>query len=130
MNGQDIRKRLKRIFLYSVIVLLLGLLYGLFVKHTGIGIPCVFYCITGLKCPGCGITRMCVALMHLDIREAFYSHPVMLTVLPFLLVIFLRNLISYVKSGAFRLSRLENIIIYICIALLVVFAVVRNVLEI
>ena len=43
-----------------------GLLYGIFVSYTGLAIPCLFRKVTGLLCPGCGVTGMCVALVHLN----------------------------------------------------------------
>ena len=42
-----------------------GLLYGIFVSYTGLAIPCLFRKVTGLLCPGCGVTGMCVALWFL-----------------------------------------------------------------
>lgn len=50
--------------------------------------PCVFHLLTGYWCPGCGITRMLHALVHLDIAGAWRMNPgVMLglTLLPGLL---------------------------------------------
>lgn len=40
-----------------------GMLYCIWLHCTGLGIPCLFYLWTGFKCPGCGITRMCLALL-------------------------------------------------------------------
>ena len=37
---------------------------------SGIGIPCLFYKITGLLCPGCGNSRAAIALLQLDLRKA------------------------------------------------------------
>lgn len=112
----------------GAVILVIGLLYGLFVKKTGLAVPCVFYRVTGLKCPGCGVTRMCVALLQFRWREAFESHPVLLIQLPFLGLIALRNIIAYIRNGVSRVSRLETIIIYICIVLLLGFAVIRNII--
>lgn len=33
-------------------------------------VPCMFYELTGLKCPGCGITRSIYSLMHFKFIEA------------------------------------------------------------
>ena len=40
----------------------LGVGYGALVRH-GIGVPCLFYTICGLRCPGCGISRGLAALL-------------------------------------------------------------------
>lgn len=36
----------------------------------GIGIPCPFWKITGLQCPGCGNSRAALALLRLDLAGA------------------------------------------------------------
>lgn len=43
---------------------------------------CPVYWLTGIPCPGCGMTRAFEALLHLDIAGAFYYHPLFWTVPP------------------------------------------------
>ena len=50
--------------------------YGL--ARLGLAIPCVFYQITGLLCPGCGNTRAALALLRLDVPAAFAYNPLFL----------------------------------------------------
>ena len=38
-------------------------------------IPCLFHSLTELVCPGCGMTRACVALVHGKFGTAWYYHP-------------------------------------------------------
>ena len=47
-----------------------GLLYGFVLIPLGVRIPCLFYRFTGLRCPGCGVTDLCLALLHGRYREA------------------------------------------------------------
>ena len=129
-NAKDsvgIRRRLWQVILSSAVILIIGLTYGVFVKITGIAIPCVFYRVTGLKCPGCGVTRMCVALLQFRWREAWNCHSMLMIQLPFLGLIAMRNVIAYIKKGFCRVSHLETTIIYICIVLLVGFTMFRNI---
>ena len=41
-----------------------GLLYGFVLIPLGVRIPGLFYRFTGLRCPGCGVTDLCLALLH------------------------------------------------------------------
>jgi hypothetical protein len=36
---------------------------------------CPFKVMTGLPCPGCGMTRSVVTLLHGDLRTSLYFHP-------------------------------------------------------
>jgi hypothetical protein len=44
--------------------------------------PCVFRTLTGLFCPGCGITRMLHALVHGDLARAAGMNLMVLAMLP------------------------------------------------
>lgn len=84
-----------------------------FVLHV-IGVGCPVKFVTGISCPGCGMTRAAVSLLQLDFASAFYYHPL------FLLV--------FVMAGLFLLRTFEkigkkpydNAIIGICIVFLAV----------
>lgn len=38
-------------------------------------IPCLFKVILGISCPGCGLTRACISVLHLDFQKAFEMNP-------------------------------------------------------
>ena len=38
-------------------------------------IPCMFHLVTDIPCPGCGMTRACIALTHGHFADAWRSHP-------------------------------------------------------
>lgn len=44
--------------------------------------PCIFRSVTGLYCPGCGITRMLHALAHGDLVRAARMNAMVLAMLP------------------------------------------------
>ena len=48
----------------------------------GRGLYCPFWKFTGLLCPGCGVTRMCLALLRLDLAGAWRANPALLLALP------------------------------------------------
>ena len=121
------KNRIWKLLTRCTIVLLVGLLYYLFVVITTIKIPCFFYVLTGLFCPGCGVTRMSVALLQLDFERAFYYHPVLLCSLPLLGVCFGYQALRYVKTGETKLLWWQNTIIWLVIVALVSFCVYRNI---
>lgn len=60
-----------------------GLLYlKVWLPVTNLGIPCVFHEVTGLFCPGCGITRALVSLLSLDLMQSFRYHPLIYILIP------------------------------------------------
>ena len=59
---------------YLGILAAIGVASILFSKISGRSI-CIFYNITGVPCPGCGMTRAFVHLFQGHIAEAFRYHP-------------------------------------------------------
>lgn len=119
-------KRIKRVIGFLLIILSVCLAYALFCNYTGFGIPCLFNLITGLKCPGCGITRMCLSLLRFDFKSAFNYNPAILILFPFFVLIFLRAMYVYIKNGDLNLGKAFDIIIYIIITVLIIFGIFRN----
>ena len=120
------KKRLYKLLARCTAVLLAGLLYYLIVRITGKGIPCMYYTLTGFYCPGCGMTRMMMALMRLDFVAAFHYQPVFFCSLLPLGVCFGTQAFRYVKTGDAKLYWWQNVIIGIVIVALTVFCIYRN----
>lgn len=120
------KARLKKLLMNIFLLGMAGLLYGIFVSYTGLAIPCLFRKVTGLLCPGCGVTGMCVALLHLNWKGAFFCHPVLFVLLLPLTAVFICSAAVYVQNGRFRFARWQNLILYVSVAALVIFGVVRN----
>ena len=66
-------------------ILAVALLY-LFFHLVGIGCPIHF--LTGVSCPGCGMTRAVISVLRLHFAEAYHYHP-LVYLLPFALGTFL-----------------------------------------
>lgn len=120
------QSRLLHIVKYAAAIVAAGLLYAVFVGQTGIAVPCLFHLVTGLKCPGCGVTDMCMALLHLDFKAAFSCNPMLFLLLPPLALIFLKYLSDYVRSGIWKMNRVQTAGLYGSIALLCLFGAARN----
>lgn len=90
----------------------------------GIAIPCVFNKITGLYCPGCGITRMTLSILKGDIYQAFRYNPIIFIDVPIICIslIFERCFknIKYVK-------KITNVIFIILLIITIIFGVLRNI---
>jgi len=72
------KKRLLKFSTAAIILVAAGILYYLIVSFTGFAIPCVFRKITGLYCPGCGVTGMLTHIVRLDFKGAFECNQVCL----------------------------------------------------
>lgn len=58
------RRRVPGGILTGAGLLCAGLLYGYVLIPRGFCVPCPFRLVTGWKCPGCGITGICLDLLH------------------------------------------------------------------
>ena len=105
----------------------IGALYALFVLVTGVGIPCPFHLITGLKCPGCGVSRMALSIIKLDFAAAFHYNAAIFCLLPLMAATAGRYAYVYIRYGRLK-DKAANISAYFMIAVLVVFGVLRNIL--
>ncbi len=120
----------KRSFLIlrtAAILLVAGCAYGILLHYTGIGLVCPVRFVTGLKCPGCGVTHMCLALMRLDFAAAFMANPALFLSAPLLMIIFIPYLAGYIRTGSRQMSSWQNTVLWICITFLVLYGIVRNV---
>ena len=99
------------------------LLYVLFLYFTGIGCPIKF--ISGICCPGCGMTRAVISALKLDFKQAFYYHPLWcITPLAFVLLILFRKnkrafnicvtvfCIMFIATYAIRISSGSDIVYF------------------
>ena len=110
----------------GAVLLAVGCAYSIWYLCTGIGIPCVFHEITGLDCPGCGVSRMLLSLARLDFEAAFEYNAVLLCLLPVLLGLLAVHVIRYVRTGSRRMTRFENAVLWILIVILLLWGVLRN----
>ena len=90
-----------RLYILATAVLTItafGVGYGWLVRR-GIGIPCIFYTLTGWKCPGCGISRALASLLRLRF-DLFIAYNLMAPlIVTYLLFLGSSVAVNYLKSG-------------------------------
>ena len=89
---------------------------------TVLGLPklCLFRNITGIGCPGCGMTRSLIATAHLHFEDAILFHPLGP---PVLILLLLYSLMHVIKLRS-RTGHLQQIPKVIPIALTICFVIV------
>lgn len=106
-------------------VLILGAVYYIWLRITEIKIPCVFKEITGLMCPGCGITTMILNLTKFNWVAAFRANQFLFITLPF--IIFEIIFFIYLERKTAKNPRWNDRLLLIYLVLLIIFSAVRNI---
>ena len=117
---------MRKLTIALIVVVLCGLLYCAFTSLTGLGIPCPFRVLTGLKCPGCGVTTLFVELFHLNFEAAFLANPLTFCLLPFFVALIVYLCVIYVKKGSLQLPNWVTGVVIAIVVLYVIFGIVRN----
>ncbi len=69
---------------------------------------CLFTRLSGYHCPGCGMTRACMHLTHLDLGWALTYNKMSLVVLPMLSVLLLKDFIKTIKQYKSAVTKNET----------------------
>lgn len=127
MNEQkSALKRLEKLLAAAFAVLACGFLYAFIVSKIGFGIPCLFRLATGLKCPGCGVSRMCLSLLRLDFRAAWHYNSAVMLLSPLAAVVFCDMSLRYVLTGTQKPDKFSNFSMFFMVIVLVAFGILRN----
>ncbi len=125
-SNHEVIARLRRVSIKYGVILAIGLGYLFFVLLSGVRIPCIFYELTGLKCPGCGVTRMIVSVARLDFAAAFGYNPFLFITGPLLLIYLAFSEAKYVLSGNTRMGKWV-MFIWAELILAIIYGVLRNI---
>ena len=120
--------RLKKVIKINTGMFLLFILYYLFNHYTGIYIPCIFYTITGLRCPGCGITHCLFELVHFHFKEAFNYNQLVFIYLPFIVCYYFYKTYLYLYHRKDQiLVKIPNYLRIGILVLTILFGILRNI---
>lgn len=121
------KKRALEVAKNAAILLSVCVAYYIFYSITNIGLKCPLFEVTGLLCPGCGLSRMCISLLHFDLAGALYYNAAALLSLPFLTIVCISYYYEYIRYGSKVLKKWQKILLFICIAALIAFGIFRNI---
>lgn len=124
--SEEQKKRFKQVIKPVLQILLLGIAYAIFVKITGWGLPCPIKLVTGKYCPGCGISRMLLAMLTLDFEAAFHANRLLFFLLPVILIYALIKAVCYIKTGENKQNLFEQLVILLVCIVTIAFWIMRN----
>lgn len=93
-----------------------------------IAIPCIFNEITGLYCPGCGITRAILSLLKGDLYQAFRYNSIIFIDIPLILFLGIFEKLFKKNNNVRTIVRcVSNIILIILLIITIMYGVMRNI---
>ncbi len=128
--SKEMKKRIQRVVRVAALFVCAGLLYAVILKILGRGIPCVFHDITGLRCPGCGMTHAMTALLNLDFNAFIQANLFAPLIIIFFITAFASTSLKYIKTGIYRLSALNSFVEISFLVLFIAWGIARNFLGI
>lgn len=97
----------------------IGVLFIAWLALYLLDIGCVFRLMTGIPCPGCGMTRAWLAALRLDFAAAFAYHPLFWVVPIAFVLAFVRD-----EAAPSRLKRgIDVVVIVLCVLVVAVWIV-------
>ena len=90
---------------------------GVYLVLFALGITCPIKWLTGVSCPGCGMSRACFSLLRLDFAAAFEYHPVIFAMPLFALL--------FVYFSWREMKRSRDAVIYVFAAVMLVTYFIR-----
>lgn len=107
---------------------ILCIVFLLFILHFfNIKIPCVFHRITGLYCPGCGITRSLYHLSIFNFYQSFRYNPLLFILYPFFIPYGFYKIYVWLFNKDDSITRkIPNVIWIILLIIFLLYGVMRN----
>lgn len=113
----------------AALIAVAALLYLYFTEEgSGAGIPCPIYSLTGLYCPGCGISRALRSILHLDFYRALRYNAAFTISFPFIAAYVFALILSYIVNGKDKVSKkIPVVILYAAAGIFILFGIMRNI---
>lgn len=107
---------------------LLGFVYYILWVYFHIGIKCPTNTLFNMDCGFCGLTRMCLSLLQLDVIHAFEVNKAIFVLLPLFSYYIFIYCYRYVLYGIECFRKNEEIVLWVCFIAIMLFGVVRNII--
>lgn len=121
------RSKAIKIALIAVIVIAAIVVYFSYNPSTSKFFPrCIFFTVTGLRCPGCGSQRVIHSLLHGNIGAAWGYNAFMVCVIP-VFIIYLLNDYTKIIPPKFRKILTHRVTLLILFVSVVLWFVLRNI---
>ena len=114
---------MKKKITITIIFLILLISYLYLGNKLNVYINCPIKEITGLYCPGCGITRMLQAILQLNFYQAFRYNPLLFISLPFFIFFTIEGIITK-KDPLY--NKIQNKILITIIIIFIIYGILRN----
>jgi len=114
---------MKKKITITIIFLILLISYLYLGNKLNVYINCPIKEITGLYCPGCGITRMLQAILQLNFYQAFRYNPLLFISLPFFIFFTVEGIITK-KDPLY--NKIPNKILITIIIIFIIYGILRN----
>lgn len=122
MKLDEVQKSMLKIGGIAVAV---GILYYITFSVIGVFPPCLFNKISGLLCPGCGLTRMCLYMIKLDFKSAYEANR---CVFVFMWIWAAYGITVFIgKPKILRNKRIINTIVYVTVIAFLIWGILRNI---
>ena len=114
---------MKKKITITIIFLILLISYLYLGNKLNVYINCPIKEITGLYCPGCGITRMLQAILQLNFYQAFRYNPLLFISLPFFIFFTIEGIITK-KDPLY--NKIPNKKLITIIIIFIIYGILRN----
>lgn len=121
------KKRIINVIIVFTILLILGLLYAYLFENNIVKIPCIFNKLTGKLCPGCGITRCIISILHGDFIKAYHYNRLVFILLPISFIYFIYWLYNYI-IGNKNYYKIHNWVYILLTIITLAFGIIRNII--
>lgn len=123
------KKRFFKVMFRILIVILIFYGYYFLYRKYKIGIPCIFHKLTGLLCPGCGITRCLFSLIEGKFYQAFCYNQLVFILWPFIILYVLYRAYLYITdSKDMIICKIPNRYFVLLLIVVLLFGIGRNII--